>query len=551
MSAIQLLIIAFLGYVSLTSMFKIGKEITDIAHTNIPLSRSISVITEHQLEESILFEKVISHALIDLVNGHDISEETLALINKLKEKTDQLHTELYDLESSLESAIDSLHSEQEKAKYSTLLESFKGIEEQFSHLEKATLDFLDTMKAEGIKSALNKVYALEKENTLVAGQLVALLNQAQEFSLSAANQAEKDELSAISNITTLLAIAFLLGIIIPFFIGRSITNPLQYLIQRVQAVVTGDGDLTYRINSPSTDELGQISNIFDSFMAKLQSTIQNVNTSAESLGKSSDTALGIIQNTLSGVENQQAETRQVNESVKHMSLATAEVAQHTIEASEVAERVKARVLEGKKSADESQDIIKSLARDVQDTSTDISALVKETDNIGTVLDTIQGIAEQTNLLALNAAIEAARAGETGRGFAVVADEVRTLAQRTQESTVDIQALVEKLQQEASKAMESMNKGSAVTEECLEKSQRTSEVFDEAAIAVNEISAFNAQIATAAEEQSAMAELVQTSIENINKIAEETRTDTQSAVQSSENVAMRLNDLNDNLSHFKC
>lgn len=550
MSVIQLLIISFLGYVSLSNMFKIGEEISDIAHKNIPLARSISTITEHQLEESVLFEKVVSHSLVDLVKGHGTSEESLGLIDKLDKKTKGLHDELFYLEDRLTELLNTSHSKTEADRYKDLMVDFKKIKKEFLHLEEQVLALLEEIKVSGIKATLDKIYSLEQENELVAFHLVALLDKAQKFSLDAANTAEQDEKEAIVTISILLAFAFLIGTLVPLFIGRSITQPLQFLIERIKEVVSGNGDLTYRINSQNKDELGEVSNIFDSFMLKLQEIIKSVNGSASSLGASSDVAIGVIRNTLDGVEKQSAETRQVNESVKHLSETTVEVAQNTQEASSVAERVKARVLEGKKSADESQVIIKKLAIDVQNTSTDISALVKETDNIGTVLDTIQGIAEQTNLLALNAAIEAARAGETGRGFAVVADEVRSLAQRTQESTVDIKSLVEKLQAEAAKAMDSMNRGSAVTEECLEKSQRTSDVFDEAAVAVNEIYAFNTKIAATTEEQASIAELVQVSIENINKISEKTRSNTQSAVQANDDIAKRLADLNAKLGEFK-
>ena len=129
------------------------------------------------------------------------------------------------------------------------------------------------------------------------------------------------------------------------------------------------------------------------------------------------------------------------------------------------------------------------------------SLVSETNNIGQVLESIQGIAEQTNLLALNAAIEAARAGETGRGFAVVADEVRSLAKRTQDATVDIQKLVERLQSEAQNAVTSMKKGTETAELCLARSTESANTFSRAAESVSKVAELNIQIAASAEEQS--------------------------------------------------
>ncbi|MCV2402602.1 methyl-accepting chemotaxis protein [Marinomonas sp. C2222] len=548
---IQLLIISTLGYVSMSSMSKIGIEITDIAHKNIPLTTQVTNITEHQLEEAILFEKVVSHLLIDLVKGKGTSSESLKLADELTKKTASLHKELVDLEKVITGYIKTSHSVQEERRYSNFLTTFKKVEEEFFHLEEATNKQLSEIKANGIKSQLDNIYSLEKESETVTEHLVELLHEAQKFSIEAAETAEADEIKAISFIITILILSYIVGIFVSILIGRSITKPLGIVIDRIREVVSGDGDLTQRINTSRKDELGEISNLFDGFMEKLQGTIKSIYTSSESLEKSSNTASGIIQNTLQSVDVQRSEVEQVKESVRHMNEATAEVARNAVEASTVADKVKGKVLEGKTSADDTQVIIKQLSKEVADTSKDIGLLVKETENIGVFLDTIQGIAEQTNLLALNAAIEAARAGETGRGFAVVADEVRSLAQRTQESTVDIQALVEKLQKEASNAMEGMNKGAAITEQCLTKSNETSAVFDEAANAVNEISAFNMQIATAAEEQSTVADLVQGSVDKINDIAQKTQGDAVRAVESNTEIEDRLGDLHQDLNKFKC
>ncbi|WP_341205868.1 methyl-accepting chemotaxis protein [uncultured Psychrosphaera sp.] len=550
MSVIQIILLSYLGYVSFVSMDKIGTKISEIALKNIPLSNKITVITEHQLQESVLFEKVISHTLVDLVKGVSNSNDLAKLTTLLSKKTKQLHDELEHLDKDLVKLINTSHSEDEKRKYQDLHLGLKEINTLFYQLEKQTLLLLKRVSTNGIKSELTNIYELEKQNEVVAKMLEKLLHKTQYLTIDAANKAELDEQDSLRLIGWIIVVSIFISIAVPLIMGRSITIPLNALIKSFEDVATGDGDLTARVNRQGKDELAHLSRVFDTFMARLQTTIKEVTYYAESVGRASDDALKNIEITLAGVESQAAETQQVTESVKHMTEATAEVAQSTVNASNVADQVKEKVMEGKTSANDTQVIIKQLAEDVRSTSNDIDALVKETDSIGSVLDTIQGIAEQTNLLALNAAIEAARAGETGRGFAVVADEVRTLAQRTQESTVDIQSRVETLQKGAAQAMESMKKGNAVTEKCLEKSEHTSCVFDEAAEAVNEISAINMHIATAAEEQSAVAELVKTNIDNINSVATATEEGTLSSVESNKKIGVRLSELHKSLSNFK-
>ncbi|KJZ08674.1 chemotaxis protein [Marinomonas sp. S3726] len=550
MSTIQLVLITTLGWFALAQMAKIGHEIKEISRDHLPLTETLTLITEHQLQQAIALEKVISHSLLDVVNGKGQSKETDKLISDLQKSIKKLHDEIVEAEAFLIQLEQEVELPASKLEYKKLHAEYIKIEDEFFLLEKETETFLNTISSEGIQSALDQIKKVEDLNHSLDEQLIAVLNEVQQFSTGAAEQAYQDEQHAIKIISICLVIALILGVFIPYVIGRSVVLPLKELLVRLEDLVSGEGDLTIRLNFKSKDELGVVANKLDQFMEKLNRIISSVSNSSDHLNASSEAAVDVIQNTLNSVERQKVETAEVAQAVDEMGKATSEVARSTIEASEVANNVREMVSKGKKAAEENQKITSQLAKDVQETSDSISNLAEETNNIGTVLDTIQGIAEQTNLLALNAAIEAARAGETGRGFAVVADEVRSLAQRTQTSTVDIQKLVENLQRGAEDAMSRMSKGLSITQQCSEIGEQTANSFEDTVKAVNDIAELNSQIATAADEQASVADQVQRNIDNINRIAQDTGADANRVAQANEDIAMSVVSLNADLNQFK-
>lgn len=195
-------------------------------------------------------------------------------------------------------------------------------------------------------------------------------------------------------------------------------------------------------------------------------------------------------------------------------------------------------------------MVRKLAADMAETMTTIGALKTDTQNIGSVVDVIQSIAEQTNLLALNAAIEAARAGEQGRGFAVVADEVRTLASRTQESTEEINRMIEALQQGALKAVKVIDESVKQTNSSLEQSQRAGEALGAITVSVDSIRLLNADISSVASQQSAVASEFNESLENISLSADEAAQIVSENAQESERLRNLGKELATQVGQFK-
>ncbi|WP_080749131.1 methyl-accepting chemotaxis protein [Vibrio coralliilyticus] len=545
----QLLAMMIMGGFALYQMNKIGNELIDIAEEDIPLTKMLTVVTEHQLEQAILFERALVKA-IRVEQGMaqmSVFEEAKKKVHDLTVKTEK---ELYEVEEFIEKVIPLLHSVEAQEKFKKLLGKLKVVEKSYSTLVSEvdkTMDFGSNGQIEEMLEFSKKVEAHEDE---IDKALISILDEVQNFTLASALQAEEDEKYAIKWMTIIASVSIVLGILMPFLVTRAIRTPIMNLIDRLKQVAEGDGDLTIRLDDSSRDETGTVANAFNKFLGVLMGTITQINSKAEELGQSSEVAVSAMQRTLQNVEKQRCDIEQVATAINQMNATTQEVANSTANASSVTDEVRKHVMEGQKEALATQEVIQELANEVTTSSGVIENLVSETNNIGQVLESIQGIAEQTNLLALNAAIEAARAGETGRGFAVVADEVRSLAQRTQEATVDIQKLVDTLQSEAKNAVSSMKKGTDTAKLCLEKSSESANTFSVAAESVNQIAGLNLQIAAAAEEQSTVAQDLDNNLTSIKTLAEETAEETKNTAAASETIAMNVIDLHKNLNKFQ-
>lgn len=311
-----------------------------------------------------------------------------------------------------------------------------------------------------------------------------------------------------------------------------------------------DGDLLAAVDYQGRDELGRVAAAFNAMRLRMHEMITQVANATGQLAAASEETTAVTVQTSDGIRRQQSETEQVAAAMNEMSATVQDVARNAASAAEAAHAADADAANGRKVLARTVEVINMLAREVENATGVIRSLQDDSNNIGSVLDVIRAIAEQTNLLALNAAIEAARAGEAGRGFAVVADEVRTLASRTQQSTSEIQAMIEKLQGGAANAVKVMETGHRQAGEGVTQVAEAGAALESILQAVTTINDMNAQIASAAEQQSAVAEEINRNIVTVSEIAEQTSVGSQQTAATSEELAQLAAQLQSLVGQFR-
>ncbi len=320
-------------------------------------------------------------------------------------------------------------------------------------------------------------------------------------------------------------------------------HPLHRALQEARGVI--DNLLMQYLYTGRNDEAGQVLLAMKMLKSEAGGLVGRIADSARTM---LEAAQGLRQKSAQSKErvaDQLKETGQVAAAMEQMTSAIQEVAANTSKAAAAARQTREKAGRGKQVVDSTITNIDNIATTVESAARVLEGLQRETGSIGKILDVIRDIAEQTNLLALNAAIEAARAGEQGRGFAVVADEVRSLANRTQQSTQEIQSMIERLQEGALNAVQEMEKGRDQAHEGVEQVNRAGELLDEINSMVTSISDMNTTIASAVEEQSAVASEINN---NVTRISEEAEVVFENISQNAEQ-ARQIRDQADRLSQL--
>jgi methyl-accepting chemotaxis protein len=346
--------------------------------------------------------------------------------------------------------------------------------------------------------------------------------------------------------STVLLTTLLAGL--GFVIYQSIRRPIEHLRSTMETI-SEKSNLTLTVDVTGKDELATIGHSFNKMIAQMRDLINQINKSSKHLSSSAHELNSVSKSAQKNIAFQNQEVQQVAAAMNEMASTVTDVAKSAELADLAAQDTLIKAKEGNNIVARAVNATSELIAEVRSVSEKISAVETDSNNIGSIIEVIRGIAEQTNLLALNAAIEAARAGDQGRGFAVVADEVRTLAQRTQQSTAQIQQAIERLQSGTKTAAEAMEHSRQRAEATGEQAAAAGDALSAIQQAVSSITDMNAQIASASEEQSSVADEINRSLVTINDASDASTTGTAKILHSSDELARLATDLDSLVKRF--
>ncbi len=375
-----------------------------------------------------------------------------------------------------------------------------------------------TLAEQGKREELTRLLLVDMK-TVVDGSGKQLNDLADLFAKQVAAESQKSAAhydNSRTIVSLFIALAALATVALAMMLTRSIVRPLSSAVSAAESVA--QGDLTRPIETHGNDEVSRLLKALATMQQNLRETLQGISGSATQLATAADELNAVTLDSTQGLQQQNNEIEQAATAVNQMTAAVEEVARNAVSTSDATRQSSESAHLGQVRVSETATAINALASDVQQTGELVQSLANQSQDIGKVLDVIRAIAEQTNLLALNAAIEAARAGESGRGFAVVADEVRALAYRTQQSTQEIEQMVQGMRSGSSLALDSMQASTARATTTLALAERAGEALQTITASVHQIHERNLVIASAAEEQAQVAREVDRNLVNIRDLS---------------------------------
>ncbi|MSN24602.1 MAG: HAMP domain-containing protein [Geobacter sp.] len=347
-----------------------------------------------------------------------------------------------------------------------------------------------------------------------------------------------------------LLVILALSILLAWVVSRTVTGPIKAVVNTIKDIAQGEGDLTRRLPILGRNEVGELSEWFNTFVGNLHNIISQVSGSSLQLASSALQLQQTSHQMTDSIAQLSSQSTSLATAGEEMSATSGDIASNCHHAANNAGGATQKATEGAAVVGQSIAVMNTIAERVQKAASTVDALGVRSEQIGAIIGTIEDIADQTNLLALNAAIEAARAGEQGRGFAVVADEVRALAERTTRATKEIGEMIKAIQKETKEAVSSMEQSVTQVEQGTSHAAESGRSLQEILDIINDVTEQISQIATAAEEQTATTREISSNVMNLNDLAQQNDHALHETAVAANDVSRQAEELKRLVGHFK-
>ncbi|MTH96788.1 methyl-accepting chemotaxis protein [Roseibium sp. RKSG952] len=551
---------ALVAAVGIVQMQSIGEELTSIAEKDLPLTETVTQVTNHQLEQAILVERLLRLANI---NGTRHGETLTDVISRLKSLGAQVEQELREGEALARTTLARAANEEEATEFRSVLGQLTQIEQEYATYSGHIAEVVGRIEAGQTDEASALASGIEAEQEKLDTELIALTHELEQFTLSAAQKAKAHEEAALLQLIAISVAAFFLGLTISFLFSRyKIALPLRDLTHALKELASGNTGVTLSIIS--TDEIGQVAAAYETFRSntlemqrlqeqareeerrtseeKREATLRLADELERTVKTASDGIADVV-NTLGEAASILAQnTRQTSQRSGTVAAAAEQASAAVQTVASASEQLAASIQEISRQVSAANTSSEITSQQAKASSTTIENLSTSTSEINNVLKLISDIASQTNLLALNATIEAARAGEAGKGFAVVASEVKALAEQTGGATDHIGAQIGAMKKDATLSSEAM----------LQVIKAISEIDSQIAgiaSAVEQQNAVTSEIARNAAEVATGSREISQNISEVNSAAEQSSARLSEVLESIDTLSTHTSKMQSQLDDF--